>query len=147
MSLTYYTCQSTKSTMNLVYMYMYVLYRPLSHCFCHCTVHFSHIPHTPHRCVPLVEQERYVELVGRVRADKREAERLREAAKKNMEKTEVRNITREHCTRTCVLNVCKSSLPISLHTHTPTHTPPHAHAPTLTHALTPHTHTHTCRTS
>ncbi len=46
----------------------------------------------PHRCVPLVEQERYVELVGRVRADKREAERLREAAKKNMEETEVRKI-------------------------------------------------------
>ncbi len=46
----------------------------------------------------MVEQERYVELVGRVRADKREAERLREAAKKNMEETEVRNITREHCT-------------------------------------------------
>ncbi len=58
----------------------------------------SHTPSHPHRCVPLVEQERYVELVGRVRADKREAEKLREAAKKNMEETKVRNITREHCT-------------------------------------------------
>ena len=51
-------------------------------------------PSHPHSCVPLVEQERYVELVGRVRADKLEAERMREVAKKKMEEAEVK--MREH---------------------------------------------------
>ena len=48
----------------------------------------SHTSH-PHSGVPLVEQERSVELVGHVRADKLESERMREVAKKKMEEAEV----------------------------------------------------------
>ena len=77
-----------------MYMHMYT-----DTCLQQCT----HVPSHPHSCVPLVEQERYVELVGRVRADKLEAERMREVAKKRMDEAEVKcSLHLYHCT--CIIH-------------------------------------------